>query len=405
MARKKDQPEVGSSKAPAGGKVAAVKKMVAEINKKFGDNTVVTGGSEVAKDLMTPRFFDIPSLEVKKILHCDGFAKIVEIYGPNSSGKTRFLMETIALNQKLDPNFWAAWVETEDSIQEQDMIDMGIDMDRIIYISQSECGSAERVMDIVRAILEDPTVDMVAINSLAGLCPAVEVVDDMGKANVAPIARLLSKFFRLTVSAIGKNKKCIVFINQVRTNIGQMYGDPMQSTGGVSLGFYASQRIRFNKVMVKDSDPITKEEGVKISVITTKNRFAGKNNPYTATDYYATYEHGIDSTIIIPSLLKESGVMRNAGAWWYYEDQNGQPLTIAGVECKFRSKGALLEVLYANEEFKKFFLDKINEASIVKSVSDEEMVQIQKEEAMINSFSVVDEEVRMEEEQAQKEEE
>jgi recombination protein RecA len=221
-------------------------------------------------------------------------------------------------------------------------------MERVMYWRQEDVGNAESALDIARAFISDGNVNAMIVNSIAGLCPKVESQDDLEKQNIALTARLLSKFFRVATGAASKNDVTMIFINQVRDNVGQMFGDPATTTGGKALAFYASQRIRMNNNKVMAADPIKEEEGVKISCIIKKNRFAGTNNPFTKCTYYATFANGIDSTIPMPALLLEAGIMRNKGAWWYYEDENGNPITLDGIVGKFGSKNAFLEVLRTN---------------------------------------------------------
>ena len=395
--KKGNQESAVTTNKPVIDKNKKIKSMQEALNKKYGPNTVMQASSAEAIEKMTPKFVKVPSREVRIALNCEGFTKIVEIYGPNSAGKTKFAIETITCNQKEDPNFWTAWIETEDSIQVSDLLDMGVDMTRVIYVSQDECGSAERVMDIIRTILEDDAIDFVVVNSIAGLCPKDEISNDLDKNNIGLIARLLSKFFRVSIGFIGKNKKTIMFINQTRTNIGQMFGDPMQSTGGVALGFYASQRIKFTRLSIQKDDPIDKEDGVKIKADVTKNRLSGKKNPYKSATYYAKFDKGIDSVIPIPDCLKEKGIMTLSGAWWYYPSKENVQ-TVAGVECKFSSRKNLLDVLYTNEEFFNYFLDLIDENDLVSNATDEDLEAIRKEEEELAKFAAIDESVRMEEE-------
>ena len=131
------------------------------------------------------------------------------------------------------------------------------------------------------------------------------------------------------------------------------------------------------------SDPIKEEDGVKIGCIVKKNRFAGKHNPYTKCDYYATFANGIDSIISMPQLLLNAGIVRQAGAWWYYEDENGKPYNIGGIECKFRSKNDFLEALHNNQILYNELLSKINGLSSAQN--EEEMAEIEAENAAINA--------------------
>lgn len=146
---------------------------------------------------------------------------------------------------------------------------------------------------------------------------------------------------------------------------------------GKALAFYASQRIKMNRLKIKAEDPIKEEDGVKISCIIHKNRFAGKHNPFTKCNYYATYEGGIDTLICLPDMLVDAGILRKAGAWLYYEDENGNPLTVAGTECKFGSKGAFINETRSNEEFAKIFIDMLGPLS--QSQTKEEVDAAQKE--------------------------
>lgn len=157
------------------------------------------------------------------------------------------------------------------------------------------------------------------------------------------------------------------------------------------MAFYASQRIKMNRNKIQAEDPITPEEGVKISCIIQKNRMSGRNNPFTKCVYYATYANGIDSICCLPGLLSEAGILRKAGAWFYYEDENGKPLTIEGVECKFQGKNALTDALRINDKLKAFFVGKLG--SLSKIQDDEEIKAAQKEAALIeNEMAAVERE-------------
>ena len=170
--------------------------------------------------------------------------------------------------------------------------------------------------------------------------------------------------------------------------------DPATTTGGKALAFYASQRIRMSQKKIMAGDPIKEEEGVKIGCIVKKNRFEGKHNPFTKCDYYATFENGIDSVVPLPTLLLNNGIMRNAGAWWYYEDEQGQLITIDGIPGKFKSKAAFLEVLRTNEAWYNEMLNKLN-GGLSSDQDDTEMQEIEQENTEINDL--MDEVLRTEE--------
>lgn len=168
--------------------------------------------------------------------------------------------------------------------------------------------------------------------------------------------------------------------------------DTTTTTGGKALAFYASQRIKMNRNKIMAADPIKEEEGVKISCIVHKNRFAGKNNPFTKCVYYATYANGIDSVCCLPALLLEAGIMRQSGAWWYYEDAQGQLITINGIVGKFSSKNNFLDTLRTNSAWYDEMIARLG--GLASSQSEEEIAQAEKENAEINA--VMDEVNRIE---------
>jgi recombination protein RecA len=366
-------------------KMKRLQASMAQINKRYGANTVMRASDAVAQGKLTKKVIPTPSLELNDALRCGGFSGIVELYGPNSSGKTSLAIDTIVKNQKLDPDFVAGWLETEGSVTQTILEDHGVDLERLIFWSQEDVGNAENALDILRGFVVGGDINMIVVNSVAGLAPKTETEDDLEKQNIALTARLLSKFFRVVNGFAAKNDVTLVFINQIRDNVGVMFGDTSTTTGGKALAFYASQRIKMNRNKIMAADPIKEEEGVKISCITHKNRFAGKHNPFTKCIYYATYANGIDSVIPMPALLLEAGIMRQAGAWWYYEDEQGQLITIDGIAGKFSSKNNFLDVLRTNEKWYNEMLTRLDGGlSVVQS--QEEIAQIEAENAEINAL-------------------
>ena len=291
-------------------------------------------------------------------------------------------IETIAYNQKIDPNFVCAWLETEGSVTKEILALHGVDLNRLIYWNQEDVDNAENALDVIRSLVSSGAVDMVVINSVAGLAPKVETEDDLEKQNIALVARLLSKFFRVITGPANKNKVTIVFINQVRDKVGVMFGNPETTTGGKAIPFYMSQRVRMNSVKVMKEDPIKETDGVKISCIVHKNRFG---HPGAKSTYYANYETGIDNIVVLPTLLLEAGIVRQAGAWWYYEDENGQPYNRCGFECKFRSKNDFLDSLRKYDELREELMNKLDNIGMkTDTVSDEELQEIIAENEQIN---------------------
>lgn len=375
-------------------KLKRLSSLTASINKKFGEGTVMTAREAADSGKLSKKILATPSLELNDALHCGGFGGIVELFGPNSSGKTSLAIDTIVKQQKDNSDFVVAWLETEGSVTEDILKDHGVDLERVLYWRQEDAGNAESALDIARAFITSGDVDAMIVNSIAGLCPKTESEDDLEKQNIALTARLLSKFFRVATGVASKNDVTMIFINQVRDNVGQMFGDPATTTGGKALAFYASQRIRMCQVKVQASDPIDKEEGVKISCIIKKNRFAGKNNPFTKCEYYATFENGIDSVVPLPAMLLANGIMRNAGAWWYYEDENGQLITLDGIAGKFKSKNAFVDVLRNNKVWYNEMVGKLT-GSLSVDQNEIEMEEIEQENNEVNDL--MDEVLRKEE--------
>lgn len=336
-----------------------LRNTTAAINKKFGAGTVMTAKEAQDSGKLSKKRVKTPSLEFNDMLH-GGFAGIVELFGSTGSGKTSLAIETIAYNQKEDPDFVAAWLETEGSVTQEILENHGIDMERLIFWRQEDVGTAESALDIARALIGAGDIDFMVFNSVAGLAPKTETQEDLEKQNIALTARLLSKFFRVITGAASKNDVTLLFINQIRDNVGQMFGDPTTTPGGKALGFYASQRVRMTRVKIQKEDPIKDEDGLKVSNITYKNRFAGRRSPYTKCTYYATYANGIDSTIAIPQLLLDANIVRRAGAWWYYEDAQGKLIEFNGTFCKWKSLTAFVDSLRNDEDLRDMLVSKLD---------------------------------------------
>lgn len=359
----------------------ALQKTLKNINKKFGEGKV--GTLKEKEEDLTIKFYKTPSVEFNNMLG-GGFAqgKLIELYGANSSGKTSMAMETIAHNQAKDPEFLAGWFETEESFDFEYAELLGIDTERMYIWDQRQTG-AEEGLDILRALVVDGSFDMIVINSVAGLTPKKELEDDMEKANIALQARMMSKLMRVITGAAAKNKCSIIFVNQLRTNVGQLFGNPNVPTGGKALGYYASQRIGMRKNKLQSTDPIDDTEGVKIHCIVRKNRVLHVN-PYRQCDYFARFGKGIDNKVQLPKLLVDSDIIQKGGGWYKYVDDEGENIVINGMEMQFHGKTALLEALdipEIEEYFYKVLDGKIEKGELpAKYMSKEQQKIIEKQE-------------------------
>ena len=358
------------------------------INKRFarkdGQPVIQTGTEAEKSGKLTKSRYATPSLEFNDMLN-GGFCGIVELYGPTGSGKTSLAIETIAMNQKQNPDFIAAWLETEGSVTIDILKLHNVDLDRLIYWSQEDVGSAESSLDIYRSIISSGAIDMIVVNSVAGLTPKTEIADDLDKQGMALLARLMSKFLKIANIDIAKNDICAIFINQIRENIGVMYGDNKTTPGGLALRHYANQRIAMNRVKLQASDPITEDEGLKVSCIVKKNRF-GNRNPMKKCNYYAKYDTGIDSIVALPTLLAANNIVRQAGAWWYYEDNQGNLITRNGIPCKWRSQNAFIEALRNNAFLKEEFMNLLNGKAVSQNQTEEEKRSAEIENKQISDF-------------------
>lgn len=363
-------------------KMKRLNAMQANINKKFGEGTVMTGTEAQKAGKLDKQILPTPSAELNKALY-GGVGGIVDFFGPEASGKTSLAIEILAKAQRENPDFVGAWLETEDSITQDVLKVHGVDMDRLIYWDQKTAGNAENSLDIARAYIASGDINLLIVNSVAGLSPKTEQEDDISKQNVALIARIMSKFFRTITATIDLSKTTIIFINQERDNVGQMFGNPAQATGGKALKFYSFQRIRISRLKLMASDPIKEEEGIKVGFNIYKNRFAGNGNPYRKGEYYARFDTGIDSYIAIPAQLVESGIITKKGAWHYYYGPNDEIMNIEGVECKFNSQNAFIEALRNNQKFFEYFVNMMSG----RSMSDTEVEAAKLDEKEAQEFN------------------
>lgn len=358
-----------------------IKNLISQINKKFGDSTVNIL-SDVEESLRIRRLKS-PSVEFNIMLGGGlPVGKTTEFYGENSSGKTSKAIEIIKYNQKINPDFITGWFETEDSMDTDTLAAHGLDMDRVVYWDQRHV-AAEKGFDILRSFVESGEFDFIVVNSIAGLCPEKEVSDDMQNANIALTARLLSKLFRVVTAPAAKTGTTLLFINQLRQNVGQMFGNPNTTTGGKALGYYASVRVGMSRVKLEAADPITADEGVKIKCKTIKNRFI-HSNPFRECTYFARYGEGIDTISEMPDILAREGIVSKSGSWFNYLDESGSTKVVDGMTCKFRSKAVFVSALRENNALKEELEKKIYQAIESRrtgiALSEDEIEEIKKNE-------------------------
>jgi recombination protein RecA len=240
--------------------------------------------------------------------------RIVEIYGPESSGKTTVCLHVIAEAQKAGG--LAAFVDTEHALDVQYAQRLGVDLNNLL-LSQPEFG--EQALEIVETLVRSGAIDVVVVDSVAALTPRVEIEGDMGDAQMGSQARLMSQAMRKLNAAIGRSNTTVIFTNQLRSKIGVVYGNPETTTGGNALKYYASVRIDIRrKDVIKDGAEII---GNRVRVKVVKNKVAP---PFRETEFDVMYNEGISKLGDMIDVAVEHGIIMKSGSWFTYKEERVQ---------------------------------------------------------------------------------
>jgi len=293
------------------GKSEALKLAIAQITKQFGDGSIMKLGETPKMDV---ELLSSGSLALDLALG-GGYPKgrIIEIYGPESSGKTTLALHAIAEIQKQGGQ--AAFIDAEHALDPAYAKKIGVDTANLL-ISQPDNG--EQALEICETLVRSNAVDLIVVDSVAALVPQAEIDGDMGDAQMGLQARLMSQAMRKLTGIISKSRATVIFINQIRMKIGVMFGNPETTTGGNALKFYASVRVDIRRIgQIKDGENIA---GNRTKIKVVKNKIAA---PFRTAEFDIMYNEGISKTGDVLDLGVQYGVIDKAGAFFKY---NGETL-------------------------------------------------------------------------------
>lgn len=294
-----------------GNKKKALELAISQIEKQHGKGSIMRLGEGVKLDVKS---LSTGIISLDKALGVGGLprGRIVEIYGPESSGKTTLTLSIIAQTQILEGV--AAFIDAEHAFDPSYAKKIGVQLEDLL-VSQPDTG--EQALDIVETLVRSNAVDLVVVDSVAALVPRAEIEGEMGESQIALQARLMSQAMRKLTAAISKSKTCVVFINQLREKVGVMFGSPEVTPGGRALKFYSSVRIDLRKIAtLSNSEGVI---GTRVRGKIVKNKVAP---PFKEAIFEILYDEGVSKSGALIDAAVDVGLLKKSGSWFSYKDKN-----------------------------------------------------------------------------------